>query len=89
VLKKQNKQYKKRQISTSSDDASCDLSLNDSTDECENDETTCIGCGEEYHQTKKKEDWIQCIHCKRWMHESCSKFENICELCAKILLKKK
>ena len=47
----------------------------------------CIsGCGEEYALTNKKDDWLQCVHCKQWLHESCSKFQNICEKCYKFLL---
>ncbi|KAK4883369.1 hypothetical protein RN001_006688 [Aquatica leii] len=48
----------------------------------------CRGCGEEYQHTTKKEDWIQCMHCKGWFHEGCSGYENICEKCGRFLSKK-
>ncbi|CAG9788966.1 unnamed protein product [Diatraea saccharalis] len=36
----------------------------------------CVGCGGNYHET---EDWIQCIICKRWLHENCTEFDDKCE----------
>lgn len=32
---------------------------------------------------QKGKDWIQCIKCKRWMHENCTKFVTMCDLCGK------
>lgn len=32
----------------------------------------CVGCEENYESTLEKVDWIQCIRCKRWLHETCT-----------------
>ncbi|KAB0799206.1 hypothetical protein PPYR_07086 [Photinus pyralis] len=81
---------KGRKALSDSSDGESDISLHDSsTNEENDDDTACTGCGEQYHTTKKKEDWIKCLHCENWLHEGCSKFENLCEYCAKLLLKKK
>ena len=45
------------------------------------DENQCVGCGEMYTKTMKKEDWIKCVKCMRWLHEGCSRFENECDHC--------
>lgn len=45
----------------------------------------CVGCGEEYRNTKKGEDWIKCINCGRWMHEGCTKYVSFCDSCGKTL----
>lgn len=47
------------------------------------DENECVGCGESYNETKKKEDWLQCITCSRWLHEGCTRFEEKCDYCGK------
>jgi len=46
----------------------------------ESDEYDCIICGE-----SKDEDWIQCCHCKNWLHEECADIKdsqyNYCANC--------
>jgi len=44
----------------------------------------CVGCKENYELTKEK-DWIQCIRCKRWLHETCTSFVDVCQICGKII----
>ena len=34
----------------------------------------CIECFENYEQTKSKSDWIQCVMCQCWLHETCTHF---------------
>lgn len=41
----------------------------------------CIVCGEYYHATKKKCDWLQCVLCQMWFHEDCSKDPAKCLTC--------
>lgn len=53
------------------------------------DETECVGCGESYNNTRKKEDWLQCIICQQWFHENCSSYSNTCQNCGKTAFKKK
>lgn len=80
---------KKKALSESSTDES-DLELQDSEDSfSEEDQTECLGCGERYNETVKKDDWIKCIHCQNWFHENCSKYVNLCDLCGKVLAQKK
>jgi len=45
----------------------------------------CVGCEENYELIKEKVDWIQCIRCKRWLHETCTSFVDVCQICRKIL----
>ncbi|XP_050297262.1 uncharacterized protein LOC126736773 [Anthonomus grandis grandis] len=59
------------------------------SDEKGSEDECCTGCGEEYSATKKKDDWIQCLYCKTLYHENCSKYINVCDLCGKLLSKKK
>lgn len=82
--KKEKKNYSSE--SSSSEDETGDVTLNDqsSTDEQFSDfENECVGCNEDYRLTKKKEEWLQCILCKRWLHENCTSFVNLCQNCGK------
>jgi len=73
-----------------STDEDLDISIHDSSSDMEtNNDATCTGCGEEYTKTTKTDDWIQCIHCQQWLHDGCTKYQNTCELCVKLLIKKK
>lgn len=85
---------KKRQIKIKKDNSDTDSDENvpyeeEDTQMSEEDDSECVGCGEKYTNTRKCEDWVQCLHCKRWSHENCSKYENLCDLCGKVLAKKK
>lgn len=53
------------------------------TSEEENDETFCLVCLEAYTSSKGGEKWVQCIECKNWSHEECTKQNNlyICHNC--------
>lgn len=53
------------------------------------DDTECTGCGEKYRNTTRPDDWIQCLHCKKWTHEGCSKYQNLCDLCGKVFAMKR
>lgn len=78
---------KKRTVSSSS---SCSdvPDINDfSSDEINNDSDECVGCGENYDQTKLKVDWIKCVRCQRWLHETCSSFNDVCIPCGKTITK--
>lgn len=78
------KDKRKRKLSTSSSEVSEDDSsvVYASSDEASDvDDTDCIECGEHYYSTKSKDDWIQCIVCGKWLHESCTMYLNICNRC--------
>lgn len=45
---------------------------------------TCTECSENYKRTKSKSDWIQCIMCQNWLHETCTLFRNHCSKCGKL-----
>ncbi|CAH1993073.1 unnamed protein product [Acanthoscelides obtectus] len=52
-----------------------ELIYNDSFDV--SDETDqCVGCGEHCNQTRKKDDWIECSSCPRWLRDTCSKYNS-------------
>jgi hypothetical protein len=38
----------------------------------------CVECWENYIITTKNDDWLQCVLCKKWMHESCTMYANKC-----------
>lgn len=42
-------------------------------------ENECTGCGKNYNDTKKQEDWLKCVACSRWFHEGCSQFADKCD----------
>lgn len=50
-------------------------------------EDECVGCGEDYQSTTKKDDWIRCVRCQFWLHESCTKYVDLCHRCGKRCLK--
>lgn len=43
----------------------------------------CIECLENYWQTTSKVPWVQCVICKNWMHENCSMYGVMCNLCGR------
>ncbi|XP_071651807.1 uncharacterized protein [Temnothorax longispinosus] len=53
--------------------------------ECENE---CVECYESYDNTLPKVNWIQCIKCNKWLHETCTLYYNICNLCKRMELKR-
>jgi hypothetical protein len=52
------------------------------TPECSSDEEAdpnkCVECWENNVVTTKKDDWLECVLCKTWMHESCTTYANKC-----------
>lgn len=85
-MKKKEKSVKKRvfkkKIEETSDEEDNDLTLESDDDPCD-DENNCIECGENYFSTIRKEDWIQCLNCRFWVHEDCTSFENYCQKCGR------
>lgn len=64
---------KSRETKYSSTDEDTDFELQESGDSpLEEEDVECVGCGEPYKTTVKKDDWIQCVYCKSWCHETCS-----------------
>lgn len=47
----------------------------------------CVECEENYDLTMKKVDWIQCIRCKRWLHETYTSFVDVCQMCGEVISK--
>lgn len=52
-------------------------------DDLEDYENECAGCNEDYRTSQKKDDWIKCLICDRWLNEGCTSFINLCQLCGK------
>lgn len=50
-------------------------------------ENECVGCGEDYENTTKKDDWIRCVRCELWLHEFCTKYVDLCHRCGKRCLR--
>lgn len=44
----------------------------------------CIECFENYKKTKSKSDWIQCVKCQNWLHETCTLLRSYCSRCGKL-----
>lgn len=84
VMKKKNRKE------SDSSETSDDFSTHDSNSSFgQEEDEACVGCGEQWGLTNKKQDWIQCIHCSRWLHEGCTGYRNICQPCGKFLTVKK
>ncbi|XP_054706771.1 uncharacterized protein LOC129216581 [Uloborus diversus] len=43
----------------------------------------CLECEENYYLTKETVDWIKCVKCQKWLHESCTMYGNLCNVCGK------
>lgn len=74
---------------SSSDEDLESPTLDDSSDDMDDADESCTGCGESYSQTTKSDDWINCLRCSKWFHESCSKFVNFCHDCGVVVCKTK
>lgn len=49
----------------------------------QNNEDECTECLEMYRETTSTSDWIQCVTCGRWLHESCTIYSNKCIDCGR------
>lgn len=85
VIKKSKRQVKQkpRPVPGRDSDSSEEMLLDDSDSLESWDENNCAGCGENYNSTTKTDDWVKCAICDRWLHETCMKYDNLCEGCGK------
>ena len=60
------------------------LSLQESGDSLTYVENECVECLELYKQTRSTADWIKCVKCGRWLHETCSVYANKCSACGRL-----
>lgn len=56
------------------------------SDSCDEDE--CCECFENYAHTSSTADWIKCTSCGRWLHETCTIYGLICNMCGRLEKKK-
>jgi len=63
-MKKEKRELKKSSVSLNE---IVEIESND-----KHDINKCIECCELYYDTLSKADWIQCISCKKWLHETCT-----------------
>lgn len=93
ALFKKKSTSRKGESSSDDDTGEDEIPYQESDDEdfVKINENECTECLEEYTETSEKCDWIKCIVCNNWLHETCSKFLNKCAVCgrAEILLKRK
>lgn len=88
-VKKKGKAVKKRISKKKKDETSSEedinLTLESDDDPCPDiqEDYNCVGCGDNYFSTIRKEDWIQCLTCSFWVHEDCTSYENYCQKCGK------
>lgn len=58
---------------------------NDSTDlDIDGDpDDYCVNCkGYYYDKNGPKVDWICCVKCKKWLHETCTTSDTTCNKCS-------
>ncbi|CAH1974319.1 unnamed protein product [Acanthoscelides obtectus] len=49
----------------------------------DDNEYLCVECYEPYEQTTKKEDWLKCLKCQKWLHETCTMYGEVCNVCSR------
>ncbi|XP_063226226.1 uncharacterized protein LOC134533020 isoform X1 [Bacillus rossius redtenbacheri] len=74
---------RKRKISSSSSDSSS-FSVACSGQSELSEENECVECLEEYEKTTSSADWIKCVICSRWLHETCTIYCNMCSVCGRM-----
>lgn len=79
---KRKKRLSFEESSTSEEDDLAIELLSDHVSEDNDDE--CTECLELYHETTSTSDWVKCIMCGRWMHESCTIYEAKCIDCGRL-----
>lgn len=80
---KNNKMKREVTSSSESEDIDIDQICDDPAYDSDWEENDCVFCGENYNETTKQDDWIQCVSCLRWAHEGCTRYENMCDVCGK------
>ena len=68
---RRNLRIKKLLKNSSKETSCCDYSV---LYDAYEDINKCTECWENYFTTKKKDDCIKCVHCKKWMHENCTMY---------------
>ncbi|KAF5281941.1 hypothetical protein FQA39_LY00465 [Lamprigera yunnana] len=91
---KKSKVTKKKTKKASKNDSSSDEhleapTLDDSSDDMDDADEACTACGETYSHTIKSDDWVNCLRCSKWFHDTCSKFVNFCHDCGIVVCKTK
>lgn len=43
----------------------------------------CIECCENYYDTSNKADWLKCLGCGKWFHETCTIYGDNCVTCGR------
>ncbi|KAJ0180122.1 hypothetical protein K1T71_004713 [Dendrolimus kikuchii] len=57
------------------------------SDSSQNGGNECVECFEDFAKTKSKVDWIQCVMCKNWLHETCTMYGDYCNQCQRLKLR--
>ncbi|CAH2100320.1 unnamed protein product [Euphydryas editha] len=68
-LKKTVKKRSKADLQDTDTNTTCD-----SDNFEENTSNECVECFERFEETQSTVDWIQCVMCKKWLHETCTMY---------------
>lgn len=64
-----------------------DETLSNESDSSLSATNKCAECFEDFEKTKSKVDWIQCVMCKKWLHETCTMYGDYCNQCQRLKLR--
>lgn len=68
--------------SSNGSDETLVVELDDDDDSDDDLENICGKCNRYYYDKKGPHvDWIQCVRCHRWLHETCTSNPDICDDC--------
>lgn len=70
---------------SNSEDEDGEFSVHDETDEspdrAQSENAKCFYCDGLFSEDIRGEQWIQCLSCKRWVHEECAGIDGVTYLC--------
>ncbi|KAF2901596.1 hypothetical protein ILUMI_04593 [Ignelater luminosus] len=60
-----------------------DVSPNTKAKKAYDNKDCCVECFETYEKNTKKVDWLQCLKCLKWLHETCTMYGKVCNICSR------
>ncbi|CAH2107507.1 unnamed protein product [Euphydryas editha] len=80
-IDKTSRNNNKKEYSNDTEEEVIEFADDDDTDNDDSDNICALCNGNYYDKTGPKVDWIQCIRCKKWVHETCASNPDICDNC--------